>query len=169
MRLSKEKLSSYVIQRKKADSLLQIKLFRNTKEKPRTVCHTRRHKTSVGYKRTSTLTTQDQEELYNGKCKPKQLCRSQSLLLRSSTRRNSYINMPVAEIIMKPNLEQGSTSVQTAMEGELGESSTTINKRLCKSTIELSENSLPPASSMLTGTQSKVDLTWARRNLDGCW
>lgn len=45
MRLSKEKLSSYVIQRKKADSLLQIKLFRNTKEKPRTVCHTRRHKT----------------------------------------------------------------------------------------------------------------------------
>lgn len=112
---------------------------------------------SVGYKRTSTLTIQDQEELYNGKCKPKQLCRSQSLLLRSSTKRNSYINMPVAEIIMKPNLGQGSTSVQTAMEGELGESSTTINKRLCKSTIELSENSLPPASSMLTGTQSKVD------------
>ncbi|KAI4549446.1 hypothetical protein MG293_001776 [Ovis ammon polii] len=109
---------------------------------------------SVGYKRTSTLTIQDQEELYNGKCKPKQLCRSQSLLLRSSTKRNSYINMPVAEIIMKPNLGQGSTSVQTAMEGELGESSTTINKRLCKSTIELSENSLPPASSMLTGTQS---------------
>lgn len=112
---------------------------------------------SVGYKRTSTLTIQDQEELYNGKCKPKQLCRSQSLLLRSSTKRNSYINMPVAEIIMKPNLGQGSTSVQTAMEGELGESSTTINKRLCKSTVELSENSLPPASSMLTGTQSKVD------------
>lgn len=111
----------------------------------------------VGFKRTSTLTVQDQEELCNGKCKSKQLCRSQSLLLRSSTRRNSYINMPVAEIIMKPNLGQGSTSVQTAMEGELGESSTTVNKRLCKSTIELSENSLPPASSMLTGTQSKVD------------
>uniref|UniRef100_A0A2K6GBH4 DEP domain-containing protein 1A n=1 Tax=Propithecus coquereli TaxID=379532 RepID=A0A2K6GBH4_PROCO len=109
---------------------------------------------SVGFKRTSTLTVQDQEELYNGKCKSKQLCRSQSLLLRSSTRRNSYINTPVAEIIMKPNLGQGSTSVQTAMGSELGESSTTINKRLCKSTIELTENSLPPASSMLTGTQS---------------
>lgn len=108
----------------------------------------------VGFKRTSTLTIQDQEELCNGKCKSKQLCRSQSLLLRSSTRRNSYINMPVAEIIMKPNLGRGSTSVQTAMEGELRESSTTINKRLCKSTIELSENSLPPASSVLTGTQS---------------
>uniref|UniRef100_A0A8C8ZQD1 DEP domain containing 1 n=1 Tax=Prolemur simus TaxID=1328070 RepID=A0A8C8ZQD1_PROSS len=109
---------------------------------------------SVGFKRTSTLTVQDQEELYNGKYKSKQLCRSQSLLLRSSTRRNSYINTPVAEIIMKPNLGQGSTSMQTAMGSELGESSTTINKRLCKSTIELTENSLPPASSMLTGTQS---------------
>ncbi|KAF6344309.1 DEP domain containing 1 [Rhinolophus ferrumequinum] len=108
----------------------------------------------VGFKRTSTLTVQDQEELYNGKSKSKQLCRSQSLLLRSSTHRNSYINMPVAEIIMKPNLGQGSTSVQTAVEGELGEYSTTINKRLCKSTIELSENSLPSASSMLTGTQN---------------
>ncbi|XP_008584849.1 PREDICTED: DEP domain-containing protein 1A isoform X1 [Galeopterus variegatus] len=108
----------------------------------------------VGFKRTSTLTIEDQEELCNGKFKSKQLCRSQSLLLRSSTRRSSYINMPVAEITMKPNLGQGSISMQTAMESELGESSTTINKRLCKSTIELSENSLPPASSMLTGTQS---------------
>ncbi|XP_032152517.1 DEP domain-containing protein 1A isoform X1 [Sapajus apella] len=109
---------------------------------------------SVGFKRTSALTVQDQEELYNGECKSKQLCRSQSLLLRSGTRRNSYINTPVAEIIMKPNVGQGSTSMQTAMESELGESSATINKRLCKSTIELSENSLLPASSMLTGTQS---------------
>ncbi|XP_025787710.1 DEP domain-containing protein 1A isoform X1 [Lynx canadensis] len=108
----------------------------------------------VGFKRTSTLTVQDQEELCIGKCKSKQPCRSQSLLLRSSTRSNSYINMPVAEIIMKPNLGHLSTSIQTAMENELGESSTTINKRLCKSTIELSENSLPPASSVLTGTQS---------------
>ncbi|VTJ86893.1 Hypothetical predicted protein [Marmota monax] len=110
----------------------------------------------VGFKRTSTLTIQDQEELCNGKCKSKQLCRSQSLLLRSSTRRSSYINTPVAEIIMKPNLGKGSTSVQAAMDSELGESSTTINKRLCKSTIELSENPLLPASSVLTGTQSKV-------------
>ncbi|XP_052034797.1 DEP domain-containing protein 1A isoform X2 [Apodemus sylvaticus] len=101
----------------------------------------------VGFKRTSALTVQDQEELCNEKYKSKQLCRSQSLLLRSSTRQNSYINKPVAEIIMKPNVRQGSTS-------KLGESSATINKRLCKSTIELSENSLPPAASVLTGTQS---------------
>lgn len=116
----------------------------------------------VGFKRTSTMTVHDQEESYNGKSKSKQLCRSQSLLLRSSTRRNSSINMPVAEIIMKPNLRQGSTSVQTAMESEHGESSATINKRLCKSTIELSGNSLPSASSMLTGTQSKADAFIAR-------
>lgn len=101
----------------------------------------------VGFNRTSALTVQDQEELCNEKYKSKQLCRSQSLLLRSSTRQNSCINKPVAEIIMKPNVGQGSTS-------ELGESSTTINKRLCKSTIELSEKSLPPAASVLTGTQS---------------
>uniref|UniRef100_A0A2R9CH29 DEP domain-containing protein 1A n=1 Tax=Pan paniscus TaxID=9597 RepID=A0A2R9CH29_PANPA len=97
---------------------------------------------SAGFKRTSTLIVQDQEELCNGKCKSEQLCRSQSLLLTSSTRRN------MAEITMKPNVGQGSTSV------ELGESSATINKRLCKSTIELSEDSLLPASSVLTGTQS---------------
>ncbi|XP_021051271.1 DEP domain-containing protein 1A isoform X1 [Mus pahari] len=101
----------------------------------------------VGFKRTSALTVQDQEELCNEKYKSRQLCRSQSLLLRSSTRQNSYINKPVAEIIMKPNVGQGSTN-------ELGESSTTINKRLCKSTIELSEKSFPPAASVLTGTQS---------------
>uniref|UniRef100_A0A8C5JUG9 DEP domain-containing protein 1A n=1 Tax=Jaculus jaculus TaxID=51337 RepID=A0A8C5JUG9_JACJA len=102
----------------------------------------------IGFKRTSTLTVEDQEELCNGKCKLKQLCRSQSLLLRNSTRQNSYINTPVAEIIMKPNLGQGSTSIN-----EIGEPSTTINKRLCKSAVELSESSLPQAS-MLTGTQS---------------
>lgn len=45
MRLSKEKLSLHVIQRKKAVSVPQKKLFRNAKEKSRTVCHTRRYKT----------------------------------------------------------------------------------------------------------------------------
>lgn len=106
----------------------------------------------VGFKRTSALTVQDQGELCKGKYNSKQLCRSQSLLLRSSTRQNRYINTPMAEIIMKPNVGQGNTSVRS----ELGESNTTINKRLCKSTVELSENSLLPAASMLTGTQSKA-------------
>ncbi|XP_076976758.1 DEP domain-containing protein 1A isoform X2 [Tamandua tetradactyla] len=111
----------------------------------------------VGFKRTSNLTVQDQEELYTGECKPKQLCRSQSLLLRSGTRDNCFINIPVAEITMKPNhinhFGQGSTSMPTAMKCEPRESSATINKRLCKSTIELSENSFPPTS-LLTGTQN---------------
>ncbi|XP_055966934.1 DEP domain-containing protein 1A [Sorex fumeus] len=108
----------------------------------------------VGVKRTSALSIHDPEEFCDGKSKSKQLCRSQSLLLRSSTRRNSSINTPVAEIIMKPNLGHGRTRVKTAMESEGAKSSTTVNKRLCKSTIELSGNSLPPASSLLTGTQS---------------
>ncbi|XP_005385320.1 PREDICTED: DEP domain-containing protein 1A isoform X2 [Chinchilla lanigera] len=109
---------------------------------------------SGGSKRTSALTVEDQEESCPGDCKPKQLCRSQSLLLRSSSRRNSCVNTPVAEVIMKPNLGQGSTSVQRAVEGALGEDSITINKRLCKSTVELSANSLPRASAVFTGTQS---------------
>ncbi|CAH6777228.1 DEP domain-containing protein 1A isoform X1 [Phodopus roborovskii] len=104
----------------------------------------------VGIERIPTLTVQDQGELLKGKNNSKQLFRSQSLLLRSSTRQNRYINTPVAEIIMKPNVGQGNTNVQS----ELGESSPTINKRLCKSTVELSENSLLPAASVLTGTQS---------------
>ncbi|KAM6218572.1 DEP domain-containing protein 1A [Rhynchocyon petersi] len=111
----------------------------------------------VGFKRTSTLTIQD-EEFYNGKCKSKQLCRSQSLLLRSSTRKNSDINTPVAEITVKPNpvshLRKDNTSALPAMESQPGGSSTIFSKRLCKSTIELSENSFSPASSILTGTQS---------------
>ncbi|XP_016833747.1 DEP domain-containing protein 1A isoform X3 [Cricetulus griseus] len=102
------------------------------------------------FKRNPTLTVQNQGELWKGNNNSKQLCRSQSLLLRNSTRQNRYINTPVAEIIMKPNVGQGSTSVRS----ELGESSPTINKRLCKSTVELSENSLLPAASKLTGTQS---------------
>lgn len=62
--------------------------------------------------------------------------------------------MPVAEIIMKPDHGCGRTRQQTATESKLGESCPTINKRLCKSAIELSGNSLPQASSMLTGAQS---------------
>nr|XP_004483757.1 DEP domain-containing protein 1A isoform X2 [Dasypus novemcinctus] len=131
----------------KQESLLNLHSKENIQKPP-----------CVGFKSTSALTVQNQEELRSEECKPKQLFRSQSLLLRSSARRNSYINIPVAEIIMKPNhinhLVQGSTSIQTAMKSELGESSVTVNTRLCKSTIELSENSFPPASSMLTGTQS---------------
>ncbi|XP_003478869.2 DEP domain-containing protein 1A isoform X1 [Cavia porcellus] len=109
---------------------------------------------SGGFRRISALTVRDQEESGSGDCRPQPLCRSQSLLLRSSSRRNSYVNTPVAEVVMKPTLGHGSTRVHRAMESELREDCVTINKRLCKSTVELSENSLPPASAVLTGTQS---------------
>ncbi|KAM6168892.1 DEP domain-containing protein 1A isoform 2-T2 [Erethizon dorsatum] len=100
-----------------------------------------------GFKRTSALTVEDREESCPGDGKPKQLCRSQSPLLRSSSRRNSCVSTPAAEVVTKPNLGQGRTRGH-------GEGSVTINKRLCRSTLELSENSLSPASAMLTGTQS---------------
>ncbi|XP_051855411.1 DEP domain-containing protein 1A isoform X1 [Antechinus flavipes] len=112
----------------------------------------------VGFKRMSTVTVQDQEVSCNGKLKSKQLCRSQSLLFNNSKRRSSRINMPVAEITMKPNsvghLGQSTTDVSVAMESEPWDSRTTVRKRLCQSTLELSERSFPPVSSMLTGTQS---------------
>ncbi|XP_072505912.1 DEP domain-containing protein 1A isoform X2 [Notamacropus eugenii] len=111
----------------------------------------------VGFKRTSTVTVQDQEESCNGKLKSKQLCRSQSLLFSNHRRRSSHINMPVAEITMRPkcvgHLGQSIMDVSVAMEGDC-DSRTTVRKRLCQSTLELSGKSFTAASSMLTGTQS---------------
>ncbi|XP_036612080.1 DEP domain-containing protein 1A [Trichosurus vulpecula] len=111
----------------------------------------------VGFKRTSTVTVQDQEESCNGKLKSKQLCRSQSLLF-SNRRRSCRINTPVAEITMRPNcvdhLGQSTTDVSVAMESEPWDSRTTVRKRLCQSTLELSRKSFPPVSSMLTDTPS---------------
>ncbi|KAM5257101.1 DEP domain-containing protein 1A isoform 1-T1 [Ctenodactylus gundi] len=106
-----------------------------------------------GFKRSSTLALQDQEELCHGMCKSKQLCRSQSLLLTSSTRRNNRVNMPVAEITMMPKLGHSSSGVQRAVAREPGECSTTISKRLCRSAVELSQRSVPAAASVFTGTQ----------------
>ncbi|XP_068949471.1 DEP domain-containing protein 1A isoform X1 [Petaurus breviceps papuanus] len=112
----------------------------------------------VGFKRTSTVTVQDQEESCNGKLKAKQLCRSHSLLFNSHRRRSCRINMPVAEITMRPNcmdhLAQSTTDVSVAMESGPWDARTTVRKRLCQSTLELSGESFPPVSSMLTGTQS---------------
>ncbi|XP_007525745.1 DEP domain-containing protein 1A isoform X1 [Erinaceus europaeus] len=106
----------------------------------------------VDFKRTPTPDAQKQEKLHDGKST--QLYRSQSLLLRSSTKKNSYINKPVAEIIMKPSLGHGGIGVPTTMESEFQECTNTISKRLCKSALELSANSLPPAASVLTGPQN---------------
>ncbi|KYO36876.1 DEP domain-containing protein 1A isoform B [Alligator mississippiensis] len=66
-----------------------------------------------------------------------------------------------AEIIVKPGPElhfgQGKPSptvLATTVENDPGDSDITINKRLCKSTVELSENSFTSATFMLTGTQN---------------
>ncbi|XP_074077307.1 DEP domain-containing protein 1A [Macrotis lagotis] len=110
----------------------------------------------VGFKRTRTVTVQDQEESCSGKLKSKQLCRSQSWLF-SNRRRSCRINVPVAEITMKPNrggsLGQSTPDMSVAMECEPEDSRTTVRQRLCQSTLELSGKSFPPVSSMMTGTQ----------------
>ncbi|XP_028902560.1 DEP domain-containing protein 1A isoform X1 [Ornithorhynchus anatinus] len=109
-----------------------------------------------GFKRTSALTVRNQEELGEGKCESKQLCRSQSLLLSSNVRKRCHINTPVAEITVPPNSVGHlgrNTSVSTVTESDTDDSCITVNKRICKSTLELSGSRLPPAS-MLTGSQS---------------
>ncbi|XP_026511805.1 DEP domain-containing protein 1A-like isoform X1 [Terrapene carolina triunguis] len=113
-----------------------------------------------GSRRVSASTVHDQE-LCNGNRKSKQLCTSQSLLGSSKSRNCSGINTPVAEITVKPyaivhlgQRKSSTTSVVTIVENEPRDSDITVNKRLCKSAVELSENSFTPASFMLTGTQN---------------
>ncbi|XP_004634049.1 DEP domain-containing protein 1A isoform X2 [Octodon degus] len=109
---------------------------------------------SGGSKRTCASAVEDQEASCRGDCKPKQLCRSQSLLLRSSSRQNSCVATRVAEVAVKPGSGQGRTSVQSTMAGERGEPGVPVHRRLCQSTVELSGDSLPPPSAVFPGTQS---------------
>ncbi|XP_067419467.1 DEP domain-containing protein 1A isoform X2 [Emydura macquarii macquarii] len=115
---------------------------------------------STGQKQPCASTVHDQEPC-NGNCKSKQLCGSQSLLGSSNSRNCSGINTPVAEITIKPypivrlgQRKPSTTSVVTTTENEPRNSDITVNKRLCRSAIELSENSVAPASFMLTDTQN---------------
>nr|XP_020848809.1 DEP domain-containing protein 1A isoform X2 [Phascolarctos cinereus] len=112
----------------------------------------------AAFKRTCTVTVHDQEESCNGKVKLKQLCRSQSLLFSNPRRSSCRINLPVAEITMRPDcvghLGQSTTDASVAMESEPWDSRTTSRKRLCQSTLELSGESFPSDSSVLTVTQS---------------
>ncbi|CAM2118942.1 unnamed protein product [Caretta caretta] len=132
----------------KAESLLNIGSNSTGQKQP------------CGSRRVSASTVHDQE-LCNGNHKSKQLCRSQSLLGSSKSRNCSGINTPVAEITVKPypivhlgQRKSSTTSVITIVENEPMDSDITVNKRLCKSVVELSENSFIPASFILTGTQN---------------
>uniref|UniRef100_A0A7M4EZ26 DEP domain containing 1 n=1 Tax=Crocodylus porosus TaxID=8502 RepID=A0A7M4EZ26_CROPO len=117
-------------------------------------------KQPCAFKREFASIVQDQE-MCHGNYRSKQLCRSHSLLGRSNFKNFSGINTPVAEIIVKPGPElrcgqekPSPTVLMTTVEKYPEESDITVNKRLCKSTVELSENSFTPATFMLTGTQN---------------
>uniref|UniRef100_A0A8C9ETH4 DEP domain containing 1 n=1 Tax=Pavo cristatus TaxID=9049 RepID=A0A8C9ETH4_PAVCR len=114
-------------------------------------------KQTDGSKRVSAPALQD-TELLKGNLKSKQISRSQSLLGSRNCRSCTSINVPVAEITVKPRSQlcgQGRPNTSVAASGGVRTevSDITVSKRLCRSTIELSECSFTH-SYMLTGTQN---------------
>ncbi|XP_077784727.1 DEP domain-containing protein 1A isoform X2 [Podarcis muralis] len=115
-------------------------------------------KQTCGFKRVSAASIPDQE-LSSGNHKSKQLCRSRSLRGNSSSSWCSA-HAPVAEITVKPHplghlgqKTQSTTTLVTKIGNNPGNSNMAISKRLCKSATQLSENTLPPSTLMLTGTK----------------
>ncbi|KAK2540564.1 Depdc1 [Columba guinea] len=126
----------------KANSVLELG-FDNT-------CQNQTH----AIRRVAASTLQD-KELLNENLGSKQICRSLSLLGKRNSKSCANINVPVAEITVKPKPQlcgQGKPNTSGAdIRTEV--SDITINKRRCKSTTELSEFSFTH-SFMLTGTQN---------------
>ncbi|NXL02350.1 DEP1A protein, partial [Mesembrinibis cayennensis] len=131
----------------KANSVLELG-FDNT-------CQKQTH----GIKRVSASTLQD-KELFNENRRSKQVCRSLTLLGKRNSKSCASINIPVAEITVKPRSQlcgqakPNTSGMASSVDIRTEVSDTTIKKRLCKSTIELSEHSFTHSSYMLTGTQN---------------
>ncbi|XP_041886903.1 DEP domain-containing protein 1A isoform X1 [Corvus kubaryi] len=101
---------------------------------------------SHGLRRVSAPSTRG-EELWDGSHGSKR--RSLSLLGRRSCRSCTAINRPIAEITVQPwGQGEASPCVHSRTEG----SGSTIQKRLCRSSTELSERSVPPSPCVLAGT-----------------
>ncbi|NXI43283.1 DEP1A protein, partial [Galbula dea] len=113
---------------------------------------------SHGIRRVSASSLQG-KELFTETHGSKQVHRSLSLLGKRSSKSCSSINIPVAEITVKPRPhlcgrgKQNTCGVAASVDIRPGVSDLTINKRFCKSTTELTKYSLTP-SCMLTGTQN---------------
>ncbi|XP_068809607.1 DEP domain-containing protein 1A isoform X2 [Struthio camelus] len=107
----------------------------------------------------STSTIQD-KELFSENHQLKQICRSRSLLVKRNSKSCASINIPVAEITVKPRSglcgqrNPSTSGVAASVEIKTKVSDITINKRLCKSTTELSEYSCTHDSYVLTATQN---------------
>ncbi|XP_014792785.1 PREDICTED: DEP domain-containing protein 1A isoform X3 [Calidris pugnax] len=112
-----------------------------------------------GIKRASASTLQD-KELFNENCRLKQIRRSLSLLGKRNSKSCSSINVPVAEITVKPQPrlcgsgKPNTSGVVSSVDIKTEGSDLTISKRLSKSTVELSECSFPRSSCVLSGTQN---------------
>ncbi|NWV33986.1 DEP1A protein, partial [Grantiella picta] len=105
---------------------------------------------SCGIRRVSAPAAQD-EELWDGSHGSEGMHSSLSLLGKRSSRSCSAINRPIAEITVRPRPQpwgQGKLSVAIRTEG----SAITTKKRLCRSSTELSECSVPPSPCVLAGT-----------------
>ncbi|KAM4773314.1 DEP domain-containing protein 1A isoform 2-T2 [Cyanocitta cristata] len=87
------------------------------------------------------------EELWDGSRGSKR--RSLSLLGRSSSRSCAAINRPIAEITVQPCGQGGASP---AVLGRTEGSGSTSQRRLCRSSTELSERSVPPSPCVLAGT-----------------
>ncbi|NXT53019.1 DEP1A protein, partial [Pluvianellus socialis] len=112
-----------------------------------------------GVKRASASSLQC-KELFTENCGPKQIRRSLSLLGKRNSKSCVNINVPVAEITVKPRSQlcgrgkPNTSGVAASVNIRTEVSDLTINKRLSKSTTELSEYSFTHSSYMLTGTQN---------------
>ncbi|NWI64198.1 DEP1A protein, partial [Todus mexicanus] len=112
-----------------------------------------------GIKRASASMLQD-KELLNENHRSKQIGRSLSFLGQRNSKSCSSINLPVAEITVKPRPQlhghgkpnTPGTAASVSIRTEV--SDITIKKRLCRSTTELSEYSFTHSSYVLTGTQN---------------
>ncbi|NXS60339.1 DEP1A protein, partial [Brachypteracias leptosomus] len=110
-------------------------------------------------RRASASTLQD-TKLVNETHSSKPIGRSLSLLGQRNSKSCSSINTPIAEITVKPSSQlcgQGkpnSPGLVASVDIRTEVSDTTIQKRLCRSTTELSEHSFTPSSCVLTGPRN---------------
>ncbi|XP_064003556.1 DEP domain-containing protein 1A isoform X2 [Pogoniulus pusillus] len=107
----------------------------------------------LGIRRASASTLQD-KELLDEHHRSKQIGRSLSLLGKRNSKSCSSINMPVAEITVKPEphlcgQEKTSPGVATSVGNKTEVSAVAIKRRLSTSTTELSEHSFPHSSYLL--------------------
>lgn len=93
------------------------------------------------------------EELWDGSRGSKATRRSLSLLGKRSSRSCTAINRPIAEITVQPRpLPWGQGKPSPSGDSRTEGSDSTINKRLCRSSTELSQRSVPPSPCVLAGT-----------------